>query len=281
VIALGHVGLAAPAELPAAEDPFSIFGGWDSGQLLWLAILIPIAVLVFSVGTKRVKSQLGTRGRERSVSDDGYRRDEAWRTAVDRLEAKPPTPIASAQSGLVRIQGVITGATGNLGGAPGRECVWRNRAGAGPKTAVAAELVFLADDSGRCGLEELEQARVVAPVDKVGMHYESTSLYIGDRIEVIGRFERDVLGEDEDPTRLVYGTLGGDARLDVHVRERASVEKDAEVGPKAPETAAGRPAEPAETDAVSAFGEVPTEPDPPTGLEATEPVESPDAPAPR
>ena len=61
MIGLGQRALAAPAELPAADDPFSIFGGWDSGQLLWLAILIPIAVLVFSVGTRRIKSQLGTR----------------------------------------------------------------------------------------------------------------------------------------------------------------------------------------------------------------------------
>jgi hypothetical protein len=231
VIGLGQgLVLVAPAELPGSDDPFSMFGGWDSGQLLWLAILVPVAVLVFSVGSRRVRSQLRPsallpRGRDRSVTG-GHRRDEAWRTAVERLEARPPTPIASAQSGLVRVQGVITGATGNLGGAPGRECVWRNRAGAGPKTAVAAELSFIADDSGRCGLEELEQARVVAPVDKVGAHYESTSLYVGDRIEVVGRFEREVLGEHEDPTRLVYGTLGGDGRLDIHVLERPAPEAE-------------------------------------------------------
>lgn len=292
MIGPGQLALAAPAELPAADDPFSMFGGWDSGQLLWLAFLIPVAVLVFSVGTRRIKSQLGMRsilprGRDRWLPGEGHRRDEAWRAAVDRLEARPPTPIASAQSGLVRIEGVITGATGNLGGAPGRECVWRNRAGAGPKSAVAAELVFIADDSGRCGLEELEQARVVAPVDKVGMHYESTSLYVGDRIEVIGRFERDVLGEHEDPARLVYGTLGGDGRLDVHVRERSSPTKDAapakDAAPEAAaeqavEAAAGQPAEPA---ASPSLGDVPTRSNPPAGLEATEPVESPDAPAPR
>src|SRR4029078_6815743 len=100
----------------------------------------------------------------------------------------------------------------------GRECVWRNRAGAGPQTAVAAELLFVADASGRCGVEELEAGRGIAPGDKVGMHYESTSLHVGDRVEVIGRFEREVIGEHEDPTRLVYGTIergrgcGGRAR---------------------------------------------------------------------
>jgi hypothetical protein len=115
---------------------------------------------------------------------------------------------------------VIVGSTGNLGGAAGRECVWRNRSGAGPGTAVASELLIVRDDSGRCGVEELEGARVVAPVDKAGSHHESMSLHIGDRIEVIGSFERDVLGEEEDPTQLVYGTLGTDGRLDIRVLER-------------------------------------------------------------
>jgi hypothetical protein len=252
----------APAELSTGdEDPFSLFSGWDTGQLLWLAILIPVAVLVFSLGSRRVRAQLGRasilpRGRDRSAPGSGYRRDAAWRAAVERLEARAPTPIAEAQSGLVRIEGVITGATGNLGGAPGRECVWRNRSGAGPQTAVAAELLFMADASGRCGLEELEQARVIAPVDKVGAHYESTSLHVGDRIEVIGRFEREVVGEHEDPTRLVYGTLGGDGRLDVRVLERAS--------PEANEPEAQAPA-------------LPDHPDPPVRGDATALGDSPRA----
>lgn len=239
-VARGVLWRLAPAEMPAGdEDPFSLFSGWDVGQLLWLAILVPVAVVVFSVGSRRVRAQLGTRailprGRDRSSPGHGHQRDAAWRAAVERLEARPPTRIADAQSGLVRIQGVITGSTGNLGGAPGRECVWRNRAGAGPQTAVAAELLFVADESGRCGLEELEQARVVAPVDKVGAHYESTSLHVGDRIEVIGRFEREVLGQHEDPTRLVYGTLGGDGRLDVHVLERPSAEPAESPSPARP-----------------------------------------------
>lgn len=221
----GLLGRLAPPDATAGDDPFSMFSGWESGQLVWLAILVPVAVLVFSVGSRRVRRQIGGRailpqGRVRWVPGQGHRRDEQWRATVERLESRAPTPIASAQTGVVRIEGVITSATGNLGGAPGRECVWRNRAGAGPSTAVATELLFVADESGRCGVEELEQARVIAPVDKVGAHYESTSLHVGDRIEVIGRFEREVVGEHEDPTRLVYGTLGSDGRLDVRVLER-------------------------------------------------------------
>lgn len=215
----------APAEAPGADDPFAMFGGWDSGQLLWLAILVPIAVLVFTVASRRTRAQLGRgaimpQGRHRGALGHGHARDEAWRAAVDRLEARAATPIAKAADGLVRIEGVITRAMGNLGGAPGRECVWRNRAGAGPQTAVASELLVVADATGCCGVEALEQARVVAPVDKAGAHYESTSLYVGDRIEIIGTFAGEATGEHEDPTQQVYGTLGGDGRLDIRVLER-------------------------------------------------------------
>lgn len=223
-IAGAWVGVA-PAEPVGDEDPFSMFSAWDSGQLLWLAILVPIAVLVFTVGSRRTKAQLrgatlGPRGRDRGAPGRSHPRDEAWRTTVERLEARVPTPIAQAQDGPVRIEGVITRSMGNLGGPAGRECVWRNRAGAGPQTAVASELVIVADETGCCGVEALEQARVVAPVDKAGMHYESTSLYVGDRIEIIGGFVREATGEHDDPTQQVYGTLGGDGRLDIRVLER-------------------------------------------------------------
>lgn len=274
----------APPEVTTGDDPFSMFGGWDSGQLVWLAILVPVAVLVFSVGSRRVRAQLGgrailPRGRTRWVPGH-ERRDDEWRAALLRLESRAPTPIAAAQTGLVRIQGVITSSSGNLGGVPGRECVWRNRAGAGPSTAVATELLFVADASGRCGVEELEQARVVAPVDKVGAHYESTSLHVGDRVEVLGRFEREVLGEHEDPTRLVYGTLGGDGRLDVRVLERP--EPQPPVKAAEAESPAASTSDPDEGAAGTSFSNIPTLPDhtPPPRTDATPPDDSPDATAP-
>lgn len=227
----------APVE-PAGsggDDPFSMFSGWESGQLLWLAILVPVAVLVFSVGSRRVKAQLrpSSWSRDRGAPGRGYPRDEAWRVTVERLEARAATAVAQAKDGPVRIEGVITRSMGNLGGVAGRECVWRNRAGAGPQTAVASELLIVSDHSGCCGVESLEQARVFAPVDKVGAHYESTSLYIGDRIEIIGSFTREAVGEPEDPTQVVYGTLGSDGRVDIRVLERPSppAEPPAEAAP--------------------------------------------------
>lgn len=221
------LGLAPAPDPMSGDDPFSMFAGWDSSQLLWLALLVPVAVVVFFVGSRRFRSQLGAsaitpRGRDRFVPGGGPRRDEAWRKTVDRLEARPATPIAEAQDGPVRIEGQIVRSTGNLGGAPGRECVWRNRAGAGSQTAVGAELLILTDQSGRCGVEQLEAARVIAPTEKTGAHYESVSLYIGDRVEVIARFEREVVGEHEDPAMLVYGTLGTSGPVDIRVLERPS-----------------------------------------------------------
>ncbi|MCX4244878.1 hypothetical protein [Paraliomyxa miuraensis] len=216
----------APAQLEGgAEDPFSMFSGWDSGQLLWLAFLVPLAVLVFFVGARRQRAQLGAssivpRGRDRFVRFGAGRRDAAWRATVERLEQRKPTAIAKAQAGPVRIEAVIQSASGNLGGAPGHECVWRNRAGAGPQTAVAADLLVVSDGTGLCGVEELEGARVTAPTDKVGAHYESVSLRIGDTIEVIGTFEADLTGRHEDPSQLVYGTVGADGRLEIRVLHR-------------------------------------------------------------
>ncbi|MEX1363490.1 MAG: hypothetical protein AB1Z98_10210 [Nannocystaceae bacterium] len=225
-LALGVASGLAPVPTSGGDDPFSMFSSWDSGQLLWLAVLVPVAVLVFYVGSKRFRSQLGAssitpRGRDRFVSGGGGpRRDASWRSTVERLEAQPATAIAKATSGPVRIEAEVVGASGNLGGTPGRECVWRNRAGAGTQTAVGADLVIIADASGRCGIERLEQARVAAPTEKTGAHYESVSLYVGDRIEVIARFDRELVGEHDDPAMLVYGTLGTEGPVDVRVLQR-------------------------------------------------------------
>ena len=233
----------APATTAEGDDPFSMFSGWDTSQLLWLAVLVPVAVLVFFVGSRRFRSQLGAssiipRGRDRFVPGGGPRRDAAWRATAERLEAEPPTAIARAQAGPVRVRGEIVSASGNLGGEPGRECVWRNRAGAGSQTAVGADLIIIADDTGRCGVEQLETARVIAPTEKTGAHYESVSLYVGDRVEVVARFEREIVGEHDDPAMLVYGTLGAHGPVDVRVIDRPA--------PPAPEPAE---AEPEPTDA--------------------------------
>jgi len=237
------VGLAAPAGSPE-DDPFSMFAGWEGDQLLWLALLVPVAVVVFFIGSRRFRSQLGSsalvpRGRDRFVGGGSHRRDAGWRATAERLEQRVPTAIAEAKNGPIRVEGTIVSASGNLGGQKGRECVWRNRAGAGPQTAIGAEMVFIADSTGRCAVEELEGGRVIAPTDKAGAHYESTSLYVGDRIEVIATFEREVVGEHEDPSRLVYGTLGADGRLDVRLLDRPEPEEPT----PSPESASSDPSE--------------------------------------
>ena len=103
--------------------------------------------------------------------------------------------------------------------APGRECVWRNRSDAPRDTAIAAEIVVVADATGRATLENLGLAEVVAPDEKQGTR-SSRALYLGDEVEVIGRFKPERFGQDPDPTRLIYGTMGADGHLYVRVVHR-------------------------------------------------------------
>lgn len=206
------------------EDPFSMFAGWDTGQLLVLAALLPIAISVFWYGSRQFSRQRGgsalrPRGRP-FFSGGGPKLDAAWRQTVARLEAVDPSAIARASSGAVRIEGTIVNASGNLGGEPGRECVWRNRAGARAESAVGAEIVVVADDTGRCGVENLERARVIAPAERHGQHWENVSLYLGDRVELVGQFAPERTGDDPDETKLVYGTLGADGPLQVRLLHR-------------------------------------------------------------
>ncbi|MEM7153452.1 MAG: hypothetical protein AAF799_11460 [Myxococcota bacterium] len=215
----------APGQAAGDDNPFAMFADWDASSLMWLGLLVPVAVVVFFVGSKRFRSQMGAgaiipRGRDRFVGGRVKGHGPQWRATVERLQERPPTAIAEATPGPVRIEAEIVRASGNLGGSPGRECVWRNRAGAGPQTAVGADLLIVADATGRCGVEEFEAARINAPVERAGAHYESVALYVGDRIEVVGTFEADRVGEHEDPAMLVYGTLGTDGRVEIRVLER-------------------------------------------------------------
>lgn len=225
--------LAAHILEPADDDPFAMFAEWDSGQIVILAILIPIAIAVSWYGTRsftkaRGASTLRPRGRpfyDEGTGITGF--DTVWRERVVGLEARPPTKIAEATGGTIRIQGKLVNASGNLGGRPGRECVWRNRAGARPDSAVGAELVVVADATGQCGVENLERARVIAPAESHGLHYENVSLYLGDEVECIGTFESERVGDDADPTKVVYGTLGGLGPVQVRLVQRP-VPDDAE-----------------------------------------------------
>ena len=193
----------------------------------FIAVLIPLAVLVFWYGNSRLQRQLGARSTEprgRRGPRGRVKDDPQFAAMVGRMFQRGlVTPLAGAPAGPVLVRGVLASADGSLGGAPGRECVWKNRSDAPRDAAVAAELVIIADASGRATIENLALAEVVAPEDKLGPHRTYRALMLGDEVEVVARFKPERFGQDPDPARLVYGTLGADGNLHVRVSKRDSV----------------------------------------------------------
>lgn len=212
---------------------------------IFIGVLIPIAVLVYwygNVRAQRVMSERNTEPRGRR-SPRGHVRDDPQFTAmVGRMMQRGlVTPIAEASAGPVLLRGVLTAADATLGGAPGRECVWQNRSDAPRDAAVCAEYVVIADTTGRATVENLALADIVAPEEKLGPHRAYCSLRLGDEIEVVGRFKPERFGEDPDPTRLIYGSVGGDGLLHVRLSRRDPVAGDTVV--PSPDALPSRPAE--------------------------------------
>jgi len=193
-------------------------------------VLLTLAILVFYLGNRQVQRMLSARNTEprgRRLPATKLRHDPQFASLVGRMMQRGlATPIAEAQAEPVLIRGVLTTADGTLGGAPGRECVWQNRSGAPRDAAIAVEYVIVADASGRATIENLAFADVVAPEDKLGPHRASCALLLGDEVEVVARFKPERFGEDPDPSRLVYGTLGADGNLHVRVCKRAAPPAD-------------------------------------------------------
>ena len=187
-------------------------------------ILIIVAILVFYLGNRRVQQMLSARNTEprgRRLPQGKVRKDPQFSAMVGRmLQRGLATPIAQASAEPVLVRGVLSSADATLGGAPGRACVWQNRSGAPRDAAIAVDYVIVADASGRATIENLALADVVAPEDKLGPHRASCSLLLGDEVEVVARFKPERFGEDPDPSRLVYGTLGADGNLHVRVCKR-------------------------------------------------------------
>lgn len=208
----------------------------DAPTFAWsyilLAVLIPAAILVYMLGNIRTRRL----GRARNLEPKGRRMpkgalksDPQFSGFVGRaLQRGVATPIAGAEAQPIMVRGALTSSDGNLGGAPGRECVWRNRSGAPRDSAVAAEIVVLTDPTGRLTLENLELAEVIAPEEKLGARLSSCALYLGDEVEVIGHFKPERFGDDPDPTKLVYGSMGADGNLHVRVHARAKAPPRAE-----------------------------------------------------
>ncbi|MEM6290746.1 MAG: hypothetical protein AAGA54_05750 [Myxococcota bacterium] len=209
--------------VPENDDPFAMLAD-AGGPLFLLALLIPVAVMVFFVGSRRVSKVRGTsalRPRGRVLLDAPRKRSDRWRATVKRLEAAEPTAADALEAGPVRLQGILTTASENLGGVPGRECVWRNRAGASAASAVGAEMVLLQDDTGSVSIEDLERAYVIAPAEKHTFHHENVSLYLGDRVEVFGHATLEPpTGAESTPRDRVYGTLTFADGLDIRLLDR-------------------------------------------------------------
>lgn len=193
---------------------------------LYVGILIPLAILVFWYGNLRLQRNIRRNSEPRGRRSPRARtkEDPQFAAMVGRmLQRGLVTPAAEAPAGPVMMRGVLATADATLGGTPGRECVWQNRSDAPRDAAVAADYVILADATGRVTIENLALAEVVAPEDKVGPHRSYRSLLLGDEVEVVARFSPERFGEDPDPTRLVYGTLGADGNLHVRVSKRDPV----------------------------------------------------------
>jgi hypothetical protein len=219
---------AEPGGDPVA-DMFVDLGSRLDPAWFVLALLIPVAVAVLWFGNRLFKRDLGPDAMEpkgRGFKQWPGRSDPGWMATVTRLEARPATKIAEASEGPVRFEATLASCMEPLGGQPGRESVWRSRVGGRPGSAIAADVVVIADASGRCGIENLDGARVITPVEKHSIHHESMSLYLGDRVEVMGYFTPEKVGEHEDPAMLVYGTLGSSGGLEIRVIERQEDDED-------------------------------------------------------
>lgn len=187
----------------------------------WVAILVPVAILVYYLGNIRAQrgmSERATKPRGRRDPRSRHRDDPQFSAMVGRMMQRGVvTNIGEASAGPVLIRGTLTTADSTLGGPAGRETVWQNRSGAPRDAAIAAEYVVVADATGRATIENLVTADVIAPEEKLGPHRAYCALRLGDEVEIVARFKPERFGQDPDPTRLVYGTLGADGNMHVRV----------------------------------------------------------------
>ena len=208
--------------------------GTSGGEIDWildgpwakLALLITVAIAVLTMSNLLMK--------RRNAAGGGRIRGD-FDLEVAKMEQLPITPIAQAKAGPVRLEAVLVSTQGSLGGKPGRECVWRNRYGGARSTAVASELVMARDSSGQVGIEDLEGARVLAPKDEGGGKHEFASLYLGDRVELLGYLRAEHHGDAEAASERVYGMMGVDSQVQVRMLERATPSETEAEEPGAPD----------------------------------------------
>ena len=195
-------------------------GGGQTGEINWLleAPWAKVALLVaLAVGVMFFASQRSRANKRRGA------RPPDFDLRVAKLEALPLVAIAEAKSGDVHLAGTVIKGEGALGTGP-RACVYQNRARGSRATAIAALLVFVEDESGVIGLEGLDDARVIAPKEELGAH-DTLSLYLGDRIELVGELMTFDTPQTVDDKPLL-GMLGSLGPIQVRVIERPDPDPD-------------------------------------------------------
>lgn len=198
---------------PSGDEPKGDEIDWLlSAPWASLALIMLLAVVVLFAGNILSKSK-----RRRSAANARPNFD----LDVARMESLPAANPAEAKSGAAHFEGVLVSSVGSLGGSPERATVYQNRAGASRSAAVASELVVVQCEGGRISIENLEEARVLAPKQDMGPH-KVIRLNLGDRVQILGHFTREVSGDDSDPTQRVYGALGQSGQAQVRVLERES-----------------------------------------------------------
>ncbi len=205
-------------------DVFADLGGRLDPAWFLLALLVPGAIVVLWFGNRQLRglrsaADLEPSGRPELADDEGV--PAALARIVARLEGRPPAKAAEAAAGPVRLRGRIVAASETFGPPGGPACVYRNRAGAPPRAAVAAGALVIADETGKVGIEQLARARVEAPHEPVRRGRASLALYLGDEVEVVGTFQPERIEGDGPPTETVYGSLGGAGPVLVRVVHRA------------------------------------------------------------
>ena len=209
MIASAMVWLAAVApagdEAKSDEIDWLLAAPWAS-----LALVILLAVIVLFAGNILSK---GKKRRSAANARPNFDLD------VARMESLPAADPSKARDGPVHFEGTVVSSVGLLGGAPERATVYQNRAGASRNAAVASELVVVQCEGGRVAIENLEQARVLAPKEDMGPH-KVIRLNLGDKVQLLGHFTREVSGDDDDATQRVYGSLGQSGQAQVRVLHR-------------------------------------------------------------
>lgn len=200
--------------------------GWMT-QVDWTLPFLGLCAAIAVLWLGRKLSQGAFVGR-RKVQSKG--RDLDFDLEIARLENQSPVEIASAKRGLVHLRGVLKSAQGTLGGPPEQARVWYNQCQAPKDAAVGVELCLMGDNTGQVALEDLSQARVIAPTQ--GEDPRFRALALGDRVEVLGEFIAEKVRKgDEADSEQIYGVIGRGRTFQIRLLERPEAQNPSSESP--------------------------------------------------